>query len=174
MRTSFRSRSTAYVTPARCSSGNRKKPLFLNASAGSRPETKTAEHKTLAYPARPSVIGVPSGANTRCGPGACCPKAVTDSAARTTANNLFMVIFEQAIILLSGGFTVWKCKKRVSAKLSSGRFMTQNDTPEIALRIRIKSLPIPGEFDEFDLRPYRIGGTYELPLRLALLFLPGG
>jgi hypothetical protein len=85
-----------------------------------------------------------------------------------------MVIFEQAIILLSGGFTVWKCKKRVSGKLSSGRFMTQNDTPEIALRIRIKSLPIPGEFDEFDLRPYRIGGTYELPLRLASLLILGG
>jgi len=52
--------------------------------------------------------------------------------------------------------------------------MTENDTPEIALRIRIKSLPIPGEFDEFDLRPYRIGGTYELPLRLASLLILGG
>ena len=52
--------------------------------------------------------------------------------------------------------------------------MTQNDTPEIALRIRIKSLPTPGEFDEFDLRPYRIGGTYELPLRLASLLILGG
>ena len=53
-------------------------------------------------------------------------------------------------------------------------YVTQNDTPEIALRIRIKSLPIPGEFDEFDLRPYRIGGTYELPLRLASLLILGG
>ena len=52
--------------------------------------------------------------------------------------------------------------------------MTEKDTPEIALRIRIKSLPIPGEFDEFDLRPYRIGGTYELPLRLASLLILGG
>src|SRR6476619_2257534 len=102
MRTTFLSRSTAYVTPARCSSGNRKKPLFLNASAGSRPETKTAEHRTLAYPAKPSVIDVPSGANTRCPPGACGPKAVTDSTTRTTANYLFMVIFQQAIILLAG------------------------------------------------------------------------
>jgi len=52
--------------------------------------------------------------------------------------------------------------------------VTEKDTPEIALRIRIKSLPIPGEFDEFDLRPYRIGGTYELPLRLASLLILGG
>jgi hypothetical protein len=76
--------------------------------------------------------------------------------------------------LLPEGFTAWKCKERVSGKLSSGSFMTENDTPEIALRIRIKSLPIPGEFDEFDLRPYRIGGTYELPLRLASLLILGG
>jgi hypothetical protein len=55
-----------------------------------------------------------------------------------------------------------------------GFFVTEKDTPEIALRIRIKSLPIPGEFDEFDLRPYRIGGTYELPLRLASLLILGG
>jgi hypothetical protein len=55
-----------------------------------------------------------------------------------------------------------------------GIFVTEKDTPEIALRIRIKSLPIPGEFDEFDLRPYRIGGTYELPLRLASLLILGG
>jgi hypothetical protein len=52
--------------------------------------------------------------------------------------------------------------------------VTEKNTPEIALRIRIKSLPIPGEFDEFDLRPYRIGGTYELPLRLASLLILGG
>jgi hypothetical protein len=52
--------------------------------------------------------------------------------------------------------------------------VTEKDTPEIALRIRIKSRPIPGEFDEFDLRPYRIGGTYELPLRLASLLILGG
>ena len=51
--------------------------------------------------------------------------------------------------------------------------MTNNDTPEIALRIRVKSLPIPGEFDEFDLDP-SVGGTYELPLQLASLLILGG
>ena len=44
----------------------------------------------------------------------------------------------------------------------------------MALRIRFKSLPVPGEFDEFDLRPYRVGLTYELPMRLASLLILGG
>jgi hypothetical protein len=44
----------------------------------------------------------------------------------------------------------------------------------MVLRIRITSLPPSGEFDEFDLRPYRVGGTYELPMRLASLLVLGG
>ena len=36
------------------------------------------------------------------------------------------------------------------------------------------SLPPPGEFDEFDLRRYRVGEVYELPLRLATLLIIGG
>jgi len=35
-------------------------------------------------------------------------------------------------------------------------------------------LPAAGEFDEFDLRRYRIGEVYELPLRLATLLIIGG
>jgi hypothetical protein len=65
-------------------------------------------------------------------------------------------------------------QKLVAVKVEHRLFVTEKDTPEIALRIRIKSLPMPGEFDEFDLRPYRIGGTYELPLRLASLLILGG
>ena len=52
--------------------------------------------------------------------------------------------------------------------------MTENNTPEVVLRIRIRSLPVPGEFDEFDLRFYRVGGTYQLPMRLASLLILGG
>jgi hypothetical protein len=52
--------------------------------------------------------------------------------------------------------------------------VTEKHTPEVALRIRIKSLPAPGEFDEFDLRLYRVGLTYELPMRLASLLILGG
>jgi len=52
--------------------------------------------------------------------------------------------------------------------------VTEKHTPEVVLRIRIKSLPTDGEFDEYDLRPYHVGGTYELPLRLASLLVLGG
>ena len=52
--------------------------------------------------------------------------------------------------------------------------MTEKHTPEVVLRIRIKSLPPAGEFDEFDLRLYRVGLTYELPMRLASLLILGG
>jgi hypothetical protein len=52
--------------------------------------------------------------------------------------------------------------------------VTEKHTPEVVLRIRIKSLPAAGEFDEFDLHLYRIGLTYELPMRLASLLILGG
>ena len=52
--------------------------------------------------------------------------------------------------------------------------MNEKYTPEVILRIRITSLPAPGELDEFDLRLYRVGGTYELPMRLASLLILGG
>lgn len=52
--------------------------------------------------------------------------------------------------------------------------MTEKDTPEIALRVRILSLPATGEFDEFDLRRYRVGDIYEIPVRLATLLILGG
>jgi hypothetical protein len=40
--------------------------------------------------------------------------------------------------------------------------------------VRITSLPPAGEFDEFDLRRYRVGDVYDLPLRLATLLIIGG
>jgi hypothetical protein len=52
--------------------------------------------------------------------------------------------------------------------------VTEKNTPEIALRVRILSLPAAGEFDEFDLRHYHVGDVYELPLRLATLLVIGG
>ena len=52
--------------------------------------------------------------------------------------------------------------------------MTEKNTPEIALRIRLTSLPDPSEFDEFDLSRFCVGQTYELPLRLASLLILGG
>ena len=36
------------------------------------------------------------------------------------------------------------------------------------------AMPASGDFDEFDLRHYRVGEIYELPLRLATLLIIGG
>src|SRR5206468_9147344 len=79
-----------------------------------------------------------------------------------------------AAILLFSSNKSPKRKKRVSGERKHRAIVAEKHTPEVALRIRIKSLPPPGEFDEYDLRPYRIGGTYELPLRLASLLILGG
>jgi len=52
--------------------------------------------------------------------------------------------------------------------------VTEKNTPEVVLRVRILSIPTSGDFDEFDLRRYRVGQIYELPLRLATLLIIGG
>jgi hypothetical protein len=76
--------------------------------------------------------------------------------------------------LLFANHKLLKRKERVSSRRKRQPVVTEKYTPEAALRIRIKSLPIPGEFDEFDLQPYRVGLTYELPMRLASLLILGG
>jgi hypothetical protein len=52
--------------------------------------------------------------------------------------------------------------------------LTKNDTPEFALRIRLKALPGPGEFDEFDLSHFRPGGVFVIPSHLASLLIIAG
>ena len=52
--------------------------------------------------------------------------------------------------------------------------MTENDTPEVALRIRIISPPDPDAFVEYDIRRFRVGQTYEVPVRLATLLIISG
>ena len=52
--------------------------------------------------------------------------------------------------------------------------MTENHTPEFALRIRVKAHPAPGEFDEFDLRHFRVGGVFLVPARLASMLIISG
>ena len=52
--------------------------------------------------------------------------------------------------------------------------MTQNHTPEFALRIRVKALPNGGEFEEFDLSHFRAGGIYVVPAQLASLLIISG
>ena len=55
-----------------------------------------------------------------------------------------------------------------------GLYLTENHTPEFALRIRVKALPDAGEFDEFDLSHFRPGGIYVVPSHLASLLILSG
>lgn len=52
--------------------------------------------------------------------------------------------------------------------------MTENHTPEVVLRIRITAAPRQELFDEFDVRGFRVGQTYEVPVRLASLLIISG
>lgn len=52
--------------------------------------------------------------------------------------------------------------------------MTENHTPEFALRIRLKSMPEPGEFDEFNLSHLRPGEVFVVPSRLASMLIISG
>lgn len=52
--------------------------------------------------------------------------------------------------------------------------MTENNTPELALRIRVIRLPGTGEFDEFKLDYFRVGQTYVIPSHLASILVLSG
>lgn len=52
--------------------------------------------------------------------------------------------------------------------------MTENDTPEVVLRIRIITAPREDMFDEYDVRRFRVGQIYEVPVRLASLLILAG
>jgi hypothetical protein len=52
--------------------------------------------------------------------------------------------------------------------------LTRTNTPEFALRIRVKAVPAAGEFDEFDLRHLRVGGIFVVPARLASMLIIAG
>jgi hypothetical protein len=52
--------------------------------------------------------------------------------------------------------------------------VTDFDTPQFTMRIRLKRLPASGEFDEFDLECYKAGQVYVLPARLASLLILSG
>ena len=52
--------------------------------------------------------------------------------------------------------------------------MTENNTPEFALRIRLKSMPEHGEFDEFDLSHFHPGQIFVVPSRLASMLIISG
>ena len=49
--------------------------------------------------------------------------------------------------------------------------MTEINTPEFALRIRVIRLPSPGELDELEFNHFRIGEVYVVPSRLASILI---
>jgi hypothetical protein len=52
--------------------------------------------------------------------------------------------------------------------------LTEINTSDLGLRIRLRALPTAVEFDEFDLSHFRVGITYTVPLRLAWLLVLAG
>jgi len=52
--------------------------------------------------------------------------------------------------------------------------LTENDTTASTLRIRFLATPKDGDFDEFDLRRFRSGEIYDVPMRLASLLIIAG
>jgi len=50
----------------------------------------------------------------------------------------------------------------------------ENRTPEFRLRIRLISLPKPGELDDLNLEHYHVGQIYVLPSQLATLLILSG
>jgi hypothetical protein len=62
----------------------------------------------------------------------------------------------------------------VVAWFSPCTLLTENNTPELALRIRVRALPPPGAFDEFNLSHFKAGQLYTVPSRLASLLILAG
>jgi hypothetical protein len=52
--------------------------------------------------------------------------------------------------------------------------LTENRTPEIALRIRIVAAPDLDAFAEYDVARFQVGDVYEVPVRLATLLMISG
>jgi hypothetical protein len=52
--------------------------------------------------------------------------------------------------------------------------LTENNTPELALRIRVRKVPPPGTFDEFSFSYFRVGQTYTVPSYQASLLILAG
>jgi hypothetical protein len=66
-------------------------------------------------------------------------------------------------------------KIRVFNAVWGPNFLTENDTRQHMMRVRIVRLPRIGEFDELNLhRRFKIGEVYELPAQLAVTLMIAG
>ena len=62
----------------------------------------------------------------------------------------------------------------VFGELTCGFGLTENDTTGPSLRIRFIGLPREGDFDEFDLRRFRVGEIYDISTQLATMLIIAG
>jgi hypothetical protein len=70
---------------------------------------------------------------------------------------------------------VRRARKNGDANRLIGSRAAKGDTePSPLVRIRITSLPDAHQFDEYDVRRYRVGEIYEFPVRLATLLILAG
>ena len=77
-------------------------------------------------------------------------------------------------VFASHGYSGTKRQFYVRIETAVGLYLTENHTPELALRIRLKALPDSGDFDEFDLTHFRPGEVYVVPSHLASLLIIAG
>jgi hypothetical protein len=52
--------------------------------------------------------------------------------------------------------------------------VTEKHTSGVVWRVKIIAEPNPKEFDEYDVRRFRVGDTYEVSARLGTLLILGG
>ena len=81
--------------------------------------------------------------------------------------------FQAAILLFTSIYARFS-RFSVARRVSSCDPLTKTNTPEFALRIRVRKLPVSGEFDEFSLSHFRVGLTYTVPSQLASLLILAG
>ena len=62
----------------------------------------------------------------------------------------------------------------VFAESRCGLHLIENDTSGTTIRIRLTAVPLGADFDEFDLRRFRVGEIYNVPTRLGSLLIIAG
>ena len=65
-------------------------------------------------------------------------------------------------------------KRAERAQLTRRGVAKEATTTSRLVRIRVTSAPDPHQFDEYDVRRYRVGEIYELPVHLAALLIIAG
>jgi hypothetical protein len=62
----------------------------------------------------------------------------------------------------------------VFQNLNRKEHVTEKHTSGVVWRVKIIAEPNPNEFDEYDVRRFRVGDTYDVSARLGTLLILGG